>query len=89
MPRQNPRWLDNELQFARLIAEADNLGLFTSDATRALCGEMDLSRQDLSRLLARARKRFDRAKEEILKGVRPKTKGTSVSVCLRRMNDAD
>jgi hypothetical protein len=74
MPTQNPRWLDNEVQFARLIAEAEGLGLFTPDATKALCSEMDLSERDLMHLLERARKRFDRAKEDVLKGRRRKTK---------------
>ena len=74
MPTQNPRWLDNEVQFARLIAEAEGLGLFTPDATKALCSEMDLSERDLMHLLGRAQKRFDRAKEEVLKGERRKTK---------------
>ena len=32
MPRQNPHWLDNELQFARLIAESEGLGLLHADA---------------------------------------------------------
>ncbi len=86
MPQQNPHWLDNELQFARLIAEAEGLGLFTPDATRALCSEMDLSERDFAHLLERARKRFDRAKEEVLKGTKRKTKRKSV--CLRRTNHA-
>ena len=72
MSRQNPYWLDNELQFARLIAEAEGLGLFTPDATRALCSEMDLSERDFAHLLERARKRFDRAKTEILTGAKEK-----------------
>ena len=74
MPTQNPQWLNNEVQFARLIAETEGLGLFTPDATKALCSEMDLSEMDLVHLLGRARKRFDRAKEEVLKGERRKTK---------------
>lgn len=74
MPRQNPHWLDNELQFARLIAESEGLGLFTPDATRALCSEMDLSERELAHLVRRARARFDRAKEEVLKGAKRKTK---------------
>ncbi len=86
MPQQNPHWLDNELQFARLIAEAEGLSLFTPDATRALCSEMDLSERDFAHLLGRARKWFDRAKEEVLKGTKCKTKRKSV--CLRRTNHA-
>jgi hypothetical protein len=74
MPTQNPRWLDNEVQFARLIAEAEGLGLFTPDATKALCSEMDLSERDLMHLLGRAQKRFDRAKEEVLRGERHRTR---------------
>ena len=80
MPTQNPRWLDNEVQFARVIAEAEGLGLFTSDVARQLCSEMDLSERDLAHLLERARKRFDRAKEEALKGSRRKTRRRTVCV---------
>lgn len=74
MPTQNPQWLDNEVQFARLIVEAEGLGLFTPNTERELCSEMDLSERDLAHLLERARKRFDRAKEEALKGAKRKTK---------------
>jgi len=81
VPTQNPQWLDNEVQFARLIAEAEGIGLFTPDATRELCSVMDLAERDLAHLLERARKRFDRAKEEALKGPRHKTKRRPV--CLK------
>ena len=74
MPRQNPYWLDNELQFARLLAEAEGLGLFTPEVTTALCSEMDLCERDFAHLLERDRKRFDRAKEEVLKRTKRKIK---------------
>ena len=68
MSCQNPHWLDNELQFARLICEADGLGLFTPNVTRGLCAEMDLTERDFAELLARAQERFDRAKKKALAG---------------------
>ena len=73
MARQNPYWLDTELQFARLISEAEGLGLFTRGARKALCAETELSERDIEHLLGRARTRFDRAKKEILAGASNKT----------------
>ena len=55
-------WQDNQLQYARLIAELEQAGAFTSEIMSTLCLEMDLSRQNIFELIERACSEWDEQK---------------------------
>ena len=58
----NP-WQIDEVQFSRLLAEADAAGLFDrrSDEFQAMCDSMDLTSDEVSELLARAQMAWDQS----------------------------
>jgi hypothetical protein len=58
----NPLWDNDELQFARLIAEAELSGAFTGAVMQELQEEMDLTEGDIHELLERAQRSWDIAK---------------------------
>ena len=57
---ENPRWLDDELQFARLISEI--VATADVDLLTPLSGSMDLSLDELSELFDRAHSVWEKAK---------------------------
>lgn len=59
----NKKWANNELQFARLIAEIEAAGGFTATLMDDLCKSMDLSNIEISELVGRAQKHWDDAKD--------------------------
>lgn len=63
--QQNPLWDDDELQFARLINEAELSGAFTHEVVQDLQTSMDLTEDDIHELLDRAQRTFDMAKARI------------------------
>ena len=67
-PKENPLWLNDELQFARVIAEAEAEGVWTPEVIDGLCEQMDLEPDEVCQLLARAQHRWDQAKEDALRG---------------------
>lgn len=62
MAQLNPLWEDDELQFARLIAEAELSGAFTRAVVHELQEEMDLTEAEIHELLTRAQRSWDTAK---------------------------
>jgi hypothetical protein len=58
-------WDVNALQFARLIAEAEAMGVWTTAIIGALAEEMDLENDEVCSLISRAQADFDQAKEKI------------------------
>lgn len=60
-----PLWEENTIQFARLISEAEALGLWNEAATRCLAEEMDLSQEEVCSIISLAQEVFDRMKEKI------------------------
>ena len=60
-------WRNNEIQFARLICEMEELDMFHPDKIAALCEAMDLGRTDVEELLDRAQQVFDTAKANLPK----------------------
>jgi hypothetical protein len=63
--QENPRWLDNGIQFPRLLAEISAAGL-TEWQYRFLEVSMDLRRQEIDQLLDRAEMEWQRIKNETL-----------------------
>ena len=59
----NPRWLDDTVQFARLLSEMGAIGLPDGDNWDALLENMDLSRPELDSLFDRAHTVFESSKE--------------------------
>lgn len=57
-------WSINDVQFPRLIAEAEAAGLFNGDDGRftAMCESMDLSVDEVFELVERAKRRWDEVK---------------------------
>jgi len=62
MAQLNPLWDDDELQFARLLAEAELSGAFTTEVMQDLQTSMDLEETDIHELLDRAQRTWDIAK---------------------------
>lgn len=58
----NAKWANNELQFARLIAEIEAAGGFTEQLVQDLCASMDLEKDQVTELIDRAQKHWDEAK---------------------------
>lgn len=56
-------WDNNELQFPRVIEEAQAAGAFTEEVMTTMCESMDLSRVDLESLLERAQIIWDAIKD--------------------------
>ena len=65
-PKENPLWLNDELQFARLIAEAEAEGVWTTEVIAGLGEQMDLEPDEVCQLLTRAQHRWDDAKDPLL-----------------------
>lgn len=55
-------WLNNAIQFPRLIAELVAAGAFTQDVIGALCVSMDLEIENIHDLMDRAEAEWDRSK---------------------------
>ena len=66
-PKQNPLWLNDELQFARLIAEAEAEGVWTTEVFDGLGAQMDLEPSEVCELLTRAQHRWDGAKDALFR----------------------
>jgi hypothetical protein len=65
MPNPNEVWMDDSIQFPRLLAEiAANVNL-TNRQVRHLCDSMDISKNELNELFDRAVMRFEYNKEKI------------------------
>jgi hypothetical protein len=58
----NRNWRNNAIQFPRLIAELEAAGAFTPEVYRDLCVSMDLLPQEISDLIERAVREWDRIK---------------------------
>lgn len=52
-------WLNDDIQFPRLIAEAEAAGAFTTDVIGAMASSMDLSVDEVLELLERAGGKWD------------------------------
>ena len=65
MPRQNPLWKRNDIQFARLLSEIHAAGLLNDAAHDTLCRETALSRVRLDQLFARAESVWEYYKEQL------------------------
>jgi hypothetical protein len=59
----NAKWDNNELQFARLIAEIEAAGGFTKRLVQDLCTSMDLEKNQITELIDRAQSHWDGAKD--------------------------
>lgn len=62
---QNPKWLDNSIQFPRLLAEIAAVVGFTDEQKDELCTSMDLNWSEIDELLERAVVEFDEIKAEL------------------------
>lgn len=58
MSNTNPKWLDDSIQFPRLIAEIKAVGL-SPQQMRELCASMDLTPEDIHELMDRAEEKFE------------------------------
>ena len=56
---ENPLWLDDEVQFSRLISELEANGAFTEDVMMDLCMSMDLPKSQVCKLIDRAQFNFE------------------------------
>ena len=65
--KENPLWLNDELQFARLIAEAEAEGVWTKKTVKGLCNQTGLELDEVYALIDRAQHRWDGAKERLLR----------------------
>jgi hypothetical protein len=64
MSNVNPKWLDNSIQFPRLLAEINaNVDMSVGDMV-ALCESMDLNPLDINELFDRADEEWERIKKE-------------------------
>lgn len=57
-------WKNNKVQFARLLAEIEAVGL-TGDQRKSLCDSMDLDLVELDELFERAQTEFQTIKESL------------------------
>lgn len=55
----NAKWKDNSIQFPRLIAELDAMGVFTPEVLDALKASMDLSYEEIAELRDRAEEAWE------------------------------
>jgi|688.fasta_scaffold1921690_1 hypothetical protein len=60
-----PLWCVDLVQFARFIAECDDVGLFGSTDVADVAAEMDLDVEDIYKLLERAHDTFDQFKSKL------------------------
>ena len=51
---ENPLWLDNSIQFPRLISELMAAGVFDSDTMDGLSVDMDLDEDEVNQIIDRA-----------------------------------
>lgn len=58
----NTNWLDNSIQFPRLIAEADEAGAFTREVIEGMAESMDLETSEVCELIERAQHKWDEIK---------------------------
>jgi hypothetical protein len=63
-PCQNPKWLDNSIQFPRLIAEINGIGL-TDEMYDLLCESMDLTSDEVDELFERAEAEWQKIKNNV------------------------
>lgn len=56
---ENPKWLDNSIQFPRLLSEIHAEIVFTEAQRLALCETMDLNWEDIEELFSRADCEFE------------------------------
>ena len=67
----NPSWVEDraidELQFARLIVEADTAGLFEGNAFDRMCQSINLGAAELAHIINHAQDLFYHAKERLPK----------------------
>lgn len=59
------RWLDDGLQFPRLIAEAEGVGAFTDQVYKDLCEAMDVQPEQIAELTDRAQERWEQIKADL------------------------
>lgn len=62
---KNP-WMDNKVQFARLLCELEVAGAFTPNVFKTLCEEMDLTKENICELLDRAQAVFSNSKKKLM-----------------------
>lgn len=65
--KENPLWINNELQFARLIAEAEAEGVWTPEVIDGIGEQMDLEPNEVCELITRAQHRWDKAKADLFR----------------------
>lgn len=61
--REHATFQIDKVQFPRLIAEANMAGLFDTEAATLMLDSMDITREDLDELIARANKKFEKHKK--------------------------
>lgn len=59
-------WNDDDIQFPRLIAELESLGVFDGETIKKLSVEMDLYESDVVELIDRAQSKWDYIKRNTL-----------------------
>lgn len=65
-PSENPLWLNDNIQFARLISELESIGVFADKKVmRQLSEETDLYEPHILELIDRAQKVWDEAKAQV------------------------
>ena len=61
----NKNWNNNEIQFARFIAEAEAVGAFDSLSINAMLESMDLTFAEFNEIIDRAQNVFEKVNEQI------------------------
>jgi len=64
-------WLNDAIQFPRLISELQAAGAFTEEVMAALRASMDLSDGEIMEIVARADKKFEDAKAKVIDALLP------------------
>ena len=59
-------WDNDEIQFARLIAEAEAAGAFSYNVLEDMAESMDLSSTEVATLIDRAQSKFDKVKNQMI-----------------------
>lgn len=77
-PCPNTNWNNNAIQFARLIAESEAIGLFSTHQSHELLANMDITIELLAELIDRATDVWDRIKSET---VIPGSKTQITNIC--------
>ena len=62
--KENPLWLNDNIQFARFIAEAEAAGAFSAEVITDMTESMDLEAFDVEDLIERAQDAWEKAKEK-------------------------